>query len=193
MKQKFTSILVLFALILAFGAWGITSAQAAGRCYVNDDAGGANNGTSWTDAYTSLQSAFSDSCTEIWVAAGVYKPTTSTDRNATFQLENGVSVYGGFAGTETLLSQRDPATNVTILSGDIDNNDSQTPIITDINTVTGNNTNSYTVVRGATGATLDGFTITAAYRDSGSCGGGCGGGMLNSSSSPTLKNISLVF
>ncbi len=84
-----------------------------------------------------------------------------TDRSATFQLKNGVAVYGGFAGTETARNQRNPAANVTILSGDIDNNDSQTPIITDLTTVTGNTTNSYHVVTGATGATLDGFTITA--------------------------------
>ena len=73
-----------------------------------------------------------------------------------------MAVYGGFAGTETARDQRNPAANVTILSGDIDNNDSQTPIITDLTTVTGNTTNSYHVVTGgATGATLDGFTITA--------------------------------
>ena len=57
--------------------------------------------------------------------------------------------------------------NVTILSGDIDNNDSQTPIITDLATVTGNTTNSYHVVTGATGATLDGFTITAGNANEG--------------------------
>ncbi len=72
-----------------------------------------------------------------------------------------MAIYGGFAGTETARNQRDPATNLTVLSGDIDNNDSQTPIITDLTTVTGNTTNSYHVVIGATGATLDGFTITA--------------------------------
>ena len=34
-------------------------------------------------------------------------------------LAEGVEVYGGFAGTETLLSERNPAANITILSGDI--------------------------------------------------------------------------
>ena len=120
--------------------------------------------------------------------AGVHLPGAA--RTDTFTLKDGVAVYGGFAGTETLLTQRDWIANPTILSGDIDSNDSQTPIITDISTVTGNNTNSYSVVKGATGATLDGFTITAGYNDGGDCSFGCGGGMLNASSSPTLQNIS---
>ena len=93
------------------------------RAYVNASATGANNGSSWTDAFTSLQSAFStaNNCpiTEIWVAAGTYKPTNTTDRTVSFEVPSGVNLYGGFAGTETLLSQRNIAANLTILSGDI--------------------------------------------------------------------------
>jgi len=91
--------------------------------------GGANNGTSWTDAFTDLQSALASACpgiTEIWVAAGIYKPSAhpipcsgcSDPRDYTFQLKDGVSLYGGFTGTETLLSQRNIAVNTTTLSGD---------------------------------------------------------------------------
>jgi len=98
-------------------------------------------------------------------------------------------VYGGFDGVEDdALTDRDPATHVTILSGDIDNNDSQTPVITDTTTVTGNTTNSYHVVTGASGATLDGFTITAGYAN-----GGApyhqGGGMYNNNISLTISNV----
>ncbi len=102
---------------------------------------------------------------ELWVAAGVYTPTTTaTDQTAYIRLKPEVDVYGGFAGGETARSQRDPQTHVTIFSGDIDRNDSQTPIVTDANTVTGNTTNSYHVVAGTpTGATLDGVTITGGY------------------------------
>jgi hypothetical protein len=102
---------------------------------------------------------------EIWVAAGVYKPTTSTtDMTAYIPLKAGVAIYGGFAGVETERTGRDPETNVTIFSGDIDGNDSQTPIVTDASTVTGYDTNSYHVIAGsADGATLDGVTITGGY------------------------------
>ena len=136
------------------------------------------------DLQTALTGALSGD--EIWAAAGIYRPTTNpTDRYATFQLKDNVALYGGFSGTETARSQRNPTTNVTILSGDIDENDSQTPIITDLTTVTGNIENSYTVVTGASGAILDGFTITAGYNFN----QGFGGGMYNDHSNPVLANL----
>jgi predicted outer membrane repeat protein len=168
--------------------------HAAGIRYAAPAANGAGDCSSWENACT-LQSALTGSTAgdEIWVAAGLHKPTTmATDRVATFQLKSGVAVYGGFAGTETARAERDFDTNVTILSGDIDNNDSQTPIITDLDTVTGNTTNSYNVVIGSgtdNTAILDGFTVTGgnanAYPHT------RGGGMWNDSGSPTLTNVTL--
>ncbi len=89
--------------------------------HVKADASGANNGLSWADAYTDLQSAIStaSSGTQIWVAVGTYKPTSGTDRDAYFELKNGVEIYGGFLGTETQLAERDYIHNESILSGDI--------------------------------------------------------------------------
>ena len=97
------------------------SAFGAATIFVRSTASGANNGTSWVNAYTSLQSALTAAVSgdEIWVAAGVYKPTATADRTISFALKNGVGVYGGFAGTETMRSQRNPNVNVTALSGDI--------------------------------------------------------------------------
>jgi hypothetical protein len=45
--------------------------------YVNAAAAGGDNGSSWQDAYTDLQAAFAAASAgqQIWVAAGVYKPT----------------------------------------------------------------------------------------------------------------------
>ena len=99
-----------------------------------------------------------------------------------------MALYGGFVGTETLRDQRDPTAHLTILSGDIDGDDSQNPI-TDLTTVDGNTTNSYHVVTGATGAILDGFTITAGYSDGDAYPNYWGGGMYNNNSSPTLTNV----
>ena len=56
---------------------------------------------------------------QIWVAAGTHTPTTGLDRNTTFSLKNDVAIYGGFAGTETGLNERNINNNVTILSGEI--------------------------------------------------------------------------
>ncbi|RMH10848.1 MAG: hypothetical protein D6698_17240, partial [Gammaproteobacteria bacterium] len=67
--------------------------------YVNAAATGVNNGTSWTDAYTDLQDALNSTCTgitEIWVAAGTYKPTSGTDRSVSFVMKNNLAIYGGF-------------------------------------------------------------------------------------------------
>src|SRR5688500_13578929 len=98
--------------------------------YVNPAAVGANNGTSWANAYTSLSAALlaSVSGDEIWVKSGVYKPTTLVDvngaggaeaREATFQIPSGVALYGGFAGTEATRDERNWEANLTVLSGDI--------------------------------------------------------------------------
>ena len=98
--------------------------------YVDKDANDFNNGTNWDDAYTDLQEGLTcarncgTSVTAIWVAAGTYKPTNDPeDTTASFELVNGVPLYGGFAGDETSRDQRDlsDANNETVLTGDIDN------------------------------------------------------------------------
>lgn len=100
--------------------------------YVNINAtSGANNGTTWEDAYINLQDALSATitCDEkvIWVAQGTYLPTANIggddsdphSRENTFEIEESVSVYGGFQGNETALSERDYELYPTILSGNL--------------------------------------------------------------------------
>ncbi|MEL6193399.1 MAG: choice-of-anchor Q domain-containing protein [Bacteroidota bacterium] len=94
------------------------------RLYVNASATGANNGQSWEDAYVSLQTALqmASSCPRvknIWVAAGTYLPSETDDPTESFQMRDGLQIYGGFAGTEDKLNQRDWEANLTILSGAI--------------------------------------------------------------------------
>jgi hypothetical protein len=150
---------LVLAILLALAAPAATCAQL----YVKWDAAGANDGSSWLDAYTDLQDALVAAVAgdQIWVAAGTYVPTTSGDRSAEFYLVDSVGVYGGFDGTETELSQRDHETHVTILSGEIG--------------APGPADNSRRVVAGnmVKHAVLDGFTVTGGY------GGVFGGGIDN--------------
>jgi len=87
--------------------------------FVDSASHGLNNGTNWTNAYTSLQSglAAATSGNIILVGQGTYKPTTTTSRTATFQLKNGVPIYGGYNGVDT--SDPDQRGFVSILSGNI--------------------------------------------------------------------------
>jgi uncharacterized repeat protein (TIGR01451 family) len=160
--------------------------------YVDASAAGANDGTSWENAYTDLQSALTTaiSGTHIWVAAGVYKPTAViTDRIATFELVDGVALYGGFPTGGGTFDDRDPDTNLTVLSGDIDSNDLAVPAA-DTSQIMGNN--SYHVVTGGGAgptAILDGFIISGGQAN-GSDPNGRGGGMYNDTgSSPTLASV----
>jgi len=170
------------AVAVVFAPSGVLHAVTV---YVKAGATGANNGTSWADAYVELQAALTAATTgtEIWVAAGTYKPTAETPdpgnpqvvRGKTFQLKSGVAIYGGFAGSETLRAQRNPAANVTILSGDIG--------------ASGKEDNSFVVVTGSgTDATavLDGFTITAGNALGSTIESGAG--MYNENGSPTVAN-----
>jgi hypothetical protein len=165
--------------------------------YVNKNAIGGNNGTSWTDAYTDLQTALNTAVSgdEIWVAKGLYKPTLGTDRTISFHMKNGVKIYGGFAGDETALSQRNWQANKTILSGDIDDND--TVDSTAITTVI-KGSNSYHIIdNGYNGdsvdhtAVMDGFIITGGQAGPyGVSSPSNGGGMLNIFSNPTITRCS---
>ncbi len=154
------------------------------------------DGTSWATAFADLQDALASSLTkdEIWVAAGVYYPdqaeagiaTVTVDSpEATFELLYDVEVYGGFAGSETLRSQRDSLKNVTILSGDVDHETN--PDITENDIVISSpqtnivGENARLVVEGPAKeyTLLDGFVITAGSNDDvNGVAGFSGGGVL---------------
>ena len=181
----------------------------------------SQDGLSWLTAYSDLQDAIDAAEAdegEVWVAKGTYTPVTDDDGNSasfserqlTFEMKSGVEIYGGFDGTETVRSDRDWETNVTVLSGEIgDDSDSLD--------------NSFHVVTGISDATIDGFTISDGYgqlRDedmadsdyydcdatdamdvaeeneddellrvlSGYCYS-AGAGMLNIQAAPTVKNV----
>jgi len=175
---------------------------AQSTIYVCASATGGNIGTSWTNAYISLQSAldaavFGD---QIWVAKGTYKPSYDYgsgggSRYYHFELKNGIAVYGGFAGTESTLNQRadfgQGEINETILSGDLNNND-----VFDVANGgyqgTSGNDNCYHVLYNTNltnTALIDGFTITGGNANGASEPYNDGAGMLLSASSPTIRNL----
>jgi hypothetical protein len=184
---------------------------AAGILYVNASAAGANTGVSWANAFTSLQSALTaakrcTNVTQIWVAKGSYYPSVDAFGNATptdprtksFAMQNNLAIYGGFAGNEPSnfnLNQRSLNTNPTILSGEIQQNNSLAD-------------NTYHVVLNfpAYGsplnntAILDGFTIrdgvanflaTSGTTNVVSVPDSYGGGIYSYGSSPYVRNCTI--
>lgn len=155
------NILTLFT-ILAFHSFLL----GQNALYVNLNATGADDGSSWFDAYNNLQDAIdeADSGDSIYVAAGTYNPTKqpgagSNQRDQTFLLKSGVRIFGGFSGNEPSANHRNMdssaihGTNRTILSGDIgvagDSSDNAIHVAICINC--------------SNGTILDGFTIEKGY------------------------------
>ena len=172
-----------------------TAGEPPARLYVDTDATGANDGTSWADAFNGLQDALDAAARwpgdirEIWVADGTYTPDRGTgDREATFQLVSGVAVYGGFAGSETELNQRDIAANETILSGDLRGDDGPN--------FANNGENSYHVVSADvtdSATILDGFTIRRGNANGAWEQGQCQGGGVYSRNGPlTIKSCTFT-
>jgi len=112
--------------------------------YVDTDAAPGGDGNSWGTAYETIQAGIDDADAldeEVWVAEGTYAESVT--------MKQGVAVYGGFTGTETLLSQRDLETNVTII---------------DASTVDGGRAH-VVVMNNITNSRIDGFTITGGNAD----------------------------
>ncbi len=182
-KKYFLPVLIVVLLFSLFLSWddafaASISPQGSSGTILYVEPGASGDCSSWANA-CELQAAIAaaNAGDQIWVAAGTYKPTTTTDREISFDLKNGVAIYGGFAGTESSLSQRDWESHLTTLSGDI-------------GTVGDNADNSYHVVTalGVDATTvLDGFTITAGNADA--IGETSGGGLSSEESSLILSNL----
>ncbi|MDR0830086.1 MAG: T9SS type A sorting domain-containing protein [Prevotellaceae bacterium] len=204
--------------------------SAAHILYVKTD--GTGDGSSWENAYPNLADPLLEAQTntdihEIWVAAGLYKPmykagTGTHDRDKAFVLVEGVKIYGGFAGGESSIDERDWGINVTTLSGDFNNDDIG---------FTNNEENAYHVVLCVTqgegvpdaappmptssaamrvalaappitsATVLDGFTVTGGnangsgyitLNETSSVRNYGGGININGYSSPTLSNLIII-
>ncbi|SFU28075.1 Por secretion system C-terminal sorting domain-containing protein [Pustulibacterium marinum] len=108
-------LVVLFVL-----AGTAVNLHAQSTYYVKQDATGTADGSSWANAYTTLQQAEDNAPdgADIWVAAGTYIGDAYNRGVRILEISNSHNWYGGFSGSETQLSQRNPETNVTIISGD---------------------------------------------------------------------------
>ena len=133
MYRKIYALFTLLMLLVASGA----SAQEIR--YVSKSGQYSNDGRSWSNAKANIQDAINDLVDngltgEVWVAAGTYTPTESTESTGgstlymSFKIPAGISVYGGFEGNETSKDQRakndtrsigSVYKNSTILSGDL--------------------------------------------------------------------------
>ncbi|MEN6358311.1 MAG: Ig-like domain-containing protein [Armatimonadota bacterium] len=129
--------------------------------FVNGNLASSGDGSGWASGKKTITEALSMAASgcEVWVIAipnGYY--------NERITVPNGVSLYGGFAGTETTRSQRNWNANVTIIDG----NQAGTVV---------------TLPASATSSTrVDGFTIRngkATYT---------GGGIYCTSGSPVIAN-----
>jgi hypothetical protein len=170
--------------------------------YVDVDAVGSNNGTSWENAYNFLQDALAEADSalkpvEIRVAGGIYKPDRSTadpngsgSRGVSFVLIDGVTIKGGYAGFgEPDPNGRDIEAYETILSGDLAGNDADVNEAQELLDDPCRAENSYHVVvsyQNDVNAVLDGFTITSGNASETYYHGG--GGIYNNCSNPKVAN-----
>lgn len=156
--------------------------------FVNQHAssGSLQAGSSWTNAFYTLQEALNKATVGdyIWVAKGIYTP----DKNTSFFIEtNNIEIYGGFAGSEEFLCERDLSENPTYLSG------GGRSVIVNSN-VTGIHWDGFTILGGTTiqggGIFNDKASVTIAnciIRDNEAKEEG--GGIYSIKSSPTLYNV----
>lgn len=184
--------------------------------YVDASATGANDGTSWADAYTDLQDALNADNTpapaQLWLAAGVYKPVvpqtygspTGGERGRSFIPRSGITIYGGFSGVESSLEQRDWEANRSVLSGDIANSSTTDAqgIVQHPNDLGGGN--SYHVVYANSqtfaSAILDGVVITGGWADNTyqTCTSSFGyhsrhgGGVYSDNGQPVFHNVLII-
>jgi len=157
--------------------------------YVDQDASGLNNGTSWANAYPDLQDGLNAAtdCNQVWVKAATYVPTHENPftsafgpRDRSFAFNDFIGVFGGFDGTENNRADRKSALNITTLNG---NFNSSEPI---------SDNSWHTVWVEGTGGMIDGFSITRGNADDANSPHNKGGGIYingsNNPASPMIKN-----
>ncbi len=155
--------------------------------YVDCDSPTDGPGTNWSNAFRTVTAGLNaaTSSGEVWVAKGTYTECIT--------LTAGVGLYGGFAGTETALSQRNWNTNITILDGNqsgtvvtVPSNATQTMCIDGFTIRNGNGYYGGGIYCYYSSPTISNNTITGNSSADG------GGGIYCDSSSPTITNNTIA-
>ena len=160
---------VLRAALAAVLAFSGTMAQGA-VWYVDGSIAASGDGTSWATAFKTVQEGIDapadDVTDEVWVREGIYPVVENNGGDSLTMRERG-RLYGGFAGTETALEQRNPALRLTVLLGTAAGDlytDPKVPVVT-----------------AAGNSLLDGFTIRNGRALQ-------GGGLYCFRVAPTIRN-----
>jgi predicted outer membrane repeat protein len=174
---NFSRALFVWAVIVAL------CVVASGRIiYVDDDATGADDGSSWPDAFHYLQHALqsAEAGDEVRVAQGTYQPdqglplqpprppsalVAQTNSCTPFQLKDGVALRGGFAGVGTDdPDARDVQRHPTVLSGDLNGNDEDDwgPWHPGSGFLRLDNSRNVVITSGTSSTLLDGLVIASA-------------------------------
>jgi hypothetical protein len=161
-KKRVSS--VAFTILLV----GLLGPVFGRTIYVDCNASGENNGTSWIDAFNNLQDALrlARPGSTINVAQGSYTPDRGGgnrrgDREATFSLIDSLTLKGGFAGSKhSNPDDRDFEVYETILSGDLNEDDGA-----DLTNILENSYHVITATLIKYETKLDGFTIQGGYAD----------------------------
>ena len=188
-RLKYTLLVVVVTCL--FGGF---AAGAQPIIYVDDDASGSGDGSSWSNAFTSLQDALAAAATgdQLWIAEGTYRPDQGSsvaagDRTTSFRIESGQTLIGGFLGTETSVEDRLGSRDNTVLSGDLLEND--------VGAAESGNTsrldNSAHVMVASTGP-LDTLVIESVTIASGFSDDGRGGGLAVGTGNIHIDDVAFV-
>ena len=151
--------------------------------YVDLDAAGSEDGSSWENAYTSLESALeaAPDSVDVWVAEGTYVLPADSPRQRSFELKPGMFLFGGFDGSESSVEEREPLSHPSVLSGDIgvpgDSSDNSLSVV-----VAGPDLGILCI---------DGFTITGGNGGRPAAIFDQGGGVFNTGNQLTVSNCIL--
>lgn len=157
-------LLPLTLLSLFFLSQTSTLHAQSDTLYVRANAIGANDGTSWENAFTDLRMALdsSEAGDKVWVAQGIYRPDTlGGDSTSSFFIGNDIQLFGGYAGEGAMPDERDPNAYLTTLSGDLAGDD----VLGDLDSNRTDNVLTVLLVGNAVteGAAIDGFYIEGGH------------------------------